>query len=83
MYPPDWPKCPHCDDPALDGKATCGRVACVRAAKAADRAAVAHLAAAVAFAQEKYPLPRCPHGKALRDHAGELLEPTCGCRAPS
>lgn len=27
-YPPDWPKCPACGEPALDGKATCGRVTC-------------------------------------------------------
>jgi hypothetical protein len=26
-------------------------------------------------------LPRCMHGKALRDHSGEVLEPACGCRA--
>lgn len=25
-------------------------------------------------------LPRCRHGKALRDHGGSLLEPPCGCR---
>lgn len=25
-------------------------------------------------------LPRCKHGKALRDHGGDLLEPPCGCR---
>lgn len=29
------------------------------------------------------PLPRCEHGAALRDGAGEGLEPPCGCRAAS
>jgi len=29
MYPPGWPKC-ACGDYALDGKATCGRVECLR-----------------------------------------------------
>lgn len=28
----------------------------------------------------KYPLPRCKHGQAMRDHGGELLRPTCGCK---
>jgi hypothetical protein len=27
-YPPGWPACPSCGRPALDGKATCGDVAC-------------------------------------------------------
>lgn len=27
-YPPGWPKCPACGEPALDGRATCGRVTC-------------------------------------------------------
>jgi hypothetical protein len=34
---------------------------------------------AVAFAEKRYPLPRCIHGGCLRDAAGELLEPSCGC----
>ncbi len=25
-------------------------------------------------------LPRCRHGKALRDHGGSALEPPCGCK---
>ncbi len=25
-------------------------------------------------------LPRCRHGKALRDHSGAELEPLCGCK---
>ena len=29
------------------------------------------------------PLPRCSHGSALRDGAGEALEPPCGCRSVS
>lgn len=28
MYPPDWPRCPVCDEPALDGHITCGSVGC-------------------------------------------------------
>jgi hypothetical protein len=28
MYPPDWPRCPVCDEPALDGHITCGKAAC-------------------------------------------------------
>jgi hypothetical protein len=27
-YPPDWPKCPGCGLPAMDGHITCGRVEC-------------------------------------------------------
>jgi len=28
MYPSDWPRCPVCDDFALDGHITCGRLQC-------------------------------------------------------
>jgi len=28
MYPADWPRCPVCDDFALDGHITCGRFEC-------------------------------------------------------
>jgi hypothetical protein len=28
IYPDDWPRCPVCGDFALDGKRTCGRLAC-------------------------------------------------------
>ena len=28
-YPDNWPKCPHCGEPCMDGKATCGNVTCV------------------------------------------------------
>lgn len=28
MYPSDWPKCPSCGEPALDGHLTCGRIEC-------------------------------------------------------
>lgn len=31
------------------------------------------------FVQNVEALPRCRHGKALRDHGGSLLEPPCGC----
>lgn len=36
---------------------------------------------AIDWAEENYPLPRCVHGNALKDGAGERLEPNCGCRA--
>lgn len=38
-------------------------------------------AAAIDYVETNHPLPRCPHGSALRDGAGEALEPPCGCRA--
>jgi len=38
------------------------------------------LRAAIAFAEKISPLPRCAHGNALQDQAGDLLEPSCGCR---
>ena len=41
--------------------------------------AVAHLAAATDELGQNHPLPRCAHARALRDHAGEMLEPPCGC----
>lgn len=37
------------------------------------------LSEAIAFAESVNPLPRCPHDNALRDGAGEALEPPCGC----
>lgn len=36
---------------------------------------------AIDFVENNYPLPRCEHDHALRDHSGEALEPPCGCRA--
>lgn len=36
--------------------------------------------AAVAAQRDVNPLPRCKHKNALRDHAGTILEPSCGCR---
>lgn len=41
------------------------------------------LRAAAALAEQHYALPRCKHGNALKDHAGEFLEPTCGCKYQS
>ncbi len=42
------------------------------------------LGAAIAFVNAKFPLPRCEHGHALRDDAGDTLEPSCGCeRCPA
>ena len=37
---------------------------------------------AIEFVNCYYPLPRCPHGNAVRDHAGDFLLPTCGCEHP-
>lgn len=35
---------------------------------------------AIREVEEKYPLPRCPHGHALRDNSGDVLGPyDCGC----
>jgi hypothetical protein len=45
-----------------------------------EQKAVVELAAAVKLAEAYFPLPRCKHGSALADHAGEQLEPSCGCR---
>jgi len=41
---------------------------------------IAELGAAVEQVNREHPLPRCAHGKALADGAGEKLEPPCGCR---
>lgn len=27
-YPKDWPECPVCGSPAMDGRATCGELSC-------------------------------------------------------
>ena len=37
MYPSDWPKCPGCEAPALDGHITCGSVLCNESRARADR----------------------------------------------
>lgn len=43
MYPSDWPSCPGCGRPAMDGHITCGSASCdeggARAARAAAPAA--------------------------------------------
>ncbi|MFB6460493.1 hypothetical protein [Bradyrhizobium tunisiense] len=36
-YPPDWPKCFFCDQPALDGHLTCGAIGCPEAQARAIR----------------------------------------------
>jgi len=41
--------------------------------------AIARLYAAVEYVNKHHPLPRCPHGHALADGAGEKLLPSCGC----
>lgn len=46
-----------------------------------DRDALKNLAAAIEETERDHPLPRCQHGNALKDGGGELLEPSCGCRA--
>lgn len=48
-----------------------------------DAASPGDLSALEAAIASVPPLPRCLHGKALRDHGGELLEPPCGCRLPA
>jgi len=40
FYPPDWPRCPVCDDPALDGHITCGKFQCDESGQRAKRAAL-------------------------------------------
>lgn len=35
-YPPDWPKCPGCSEPAMDGHITCGKVECNEAGRRAE-----------------------------------------------
>ena len=44
------------------------------------RLPVQRLHEAIEFVEATAPLPRCKHGSCLMDHAGELLEPDCGCR---
>lgn len=46
-----------------------------------EREQIDDLGRAVDFVNTFYPLPRCRHGHALKDHAGERLEPSCGCRS--
>jgi hypothetical protein len=43
---------------------------------------VAELGAVTRLIEERYPLPRCRHGRALRDHAGEALVCPDGCTQP-
>lgn len=38
MYPANWPRCPKCDDFALDGHITCGRFECAEYAARRERA---------------------------------------------
>lgn len=33
VYPPGWPKCPACEEPALDGHVTCGKIGCDEAGR--------------------------------------------------
>lgn len=79
FYPDDWPRCPVCGDFALDGHITCGRLECDEQGQRNERADIYRLTRAVAHVEAYYPLPRCPHGNALEDGAGERLEPSCGC----
>jgi hypothetical protein len=37
-YPPDWPKCPACGKPAMDGHITCGQAACNEGARRHEHA---------------------------------------------
>lgn len=45
----------------------------------ADDGGLSNLNAAIAFAEQVAPLPRCIHGNALQDGGGELLAPPCKC----
>jgi hypothetical protein len=58
-----------CGRRALPSCSTCGRESCQ----------IAALHAAIKFVEQTTPLPRCQHGHALRDGAGEILDPSCGC----
>jgi hypothetical protein len=62
---------------------TTSQVAALDLCRLALAPASATLAAANRWAEENHPLLRCVHGQALKDGAGESLEPDCGCRAPA
>lgn len=47
--------------------------------RAKERVAIRKLGAAVEALEREHPLPRCPHGRALRDHAGDVLTCPEGC----
>jgi len=47
--------------------------------RAKERIAIRKLGAAVAALEREHPLPRCAHGRALRDHAGDVLTCPEGC----
>ncbi len=47
-----------------------------------DKDSIKRLHEAVEFVNCYYPLPRCPHGSAVMDHAGDFLLPPCGCTHP-
>lgn len=47
--------------------------------RAKDRVGIRKLSEAVARLDREHPLPRCPHGRALRDHAGDILTCPEGC----
>jgi len=39
LYPRNWPRCPSCERPALDGHITCGDVRCDESGQRDKRAA--------------------------------------------
>lgn len=47
--------------------------------RAKARVGLRKLREAVARLDRDHPLPRCPHGRALRDHAGDVLTCPEGC----
>lgn len=47
------------------------------------QAPVKTLREVIDFVEANHPLPRCLHGHALRDHSGEILAPSCGCKRSS
>jgi hypothetical protein len=51
-YPPDWPRCPACDDFALDGHITCGRAECDESGQREIRALSAYQVRAMFAAKD-------------------------------
>lgn len=47
--------------------------------KKSEREQIAELSETIKAINRDYPLPRCKHGNALQDGAGDKLAPSCGC----
>ena len=76
-----WARCPdvkNCGVSFPQGRGTSTREQAVR--RWNERTPETTKVQAVVDELERdFPLPRCHHGSALRDHAGERLVPVCGC----